>query len=155
MHMYQNPDYYDNEDKKIKPQLIARVPYKFSTNGLAPMDLFIELSPGLVFLKQQDALLICVGNNNTQFYTDCERAYTAYKNTFSDNVAICNLVLFSEEFNKRARQKTKKTFQVVQGTGSKDGSKLRRLLNNLHEGEDPGSADILQFDWRDRNPKDE
>jgi hypothetical protein len=155
MHMYQNPDYYHNEDKKIKPQLIARVPYKFSANGLAPMDLFIELSPGLMFLKQQDALLICVGINNTQFYTDCERAYTTFKNTFSDNVAICNLVLFSEEFNKRAQQTTKETFQVVQGTGSKEGSKLRRLLNNLHEGEDPGSADILQFNWRDRNPKDE
>lgn len=153
MHMYQNPD-YDDEDKKIKPQLIARVPYKLSANGLAPMDLFIELSPGLVFLKQQGALLICVGNNNTQFYTDCERAYTAFKNTFSDNVAICNLVLFSEEFNKRAQQKTKKTFQVVQGTGSREPSKLRRLLSDLHEGGDSG-PDILQFDWRDRSPKDE
>ena len=154
MHMYQNPDYYDNEDKKIKPQLIARVPYKFSANGLAPMDLFIELSPGLMFLKQQDALLIFVGNNNTQFYTDSETAYTAYKNTFSDNVAICNLVLFSEEFNKRAQQKTKKTFQVVQGTGSREPSKLRRLLSDWHEGGDSG-PDILQFDWRDRSPKDE
>ena len=154
MHMYQNRDYYDNEDKKIKPQLIARVPYKFSANGLAPMDLFIELSPGLVFLKQQGALLICVGNNNTQFYTDSERAYITFKNTFSDNVAICNLVLFSEEFNKRAQQKTKKTFQVMQGTGSRGPSKLRRLLSDLHEGEDSG-PDILQFDWRDRSPKDE
>lgn len=154
MHMYQNPDYYDNEDKKIKPQLIARVPYKFSANGLAPMDLFIELSPGLMFLKQQDALLICVGNNNTQFYTDSERAYNSYKQSFSDNMAICNLVLFSEEFNKRAQQKTKKTLQVVQGTGSRKPSKLRRLLSDLHEGEDSG-PDILQFDWRDRSPKDE
>lgn len=154
MHMYQNPDYYDNEDKKIKPQLIARVPYKFSANGLAPMDLFIELSPGLMFLKQQDALLICVGSNNTQFYTDDERAYNSYKQSFSDNMAICNLVLFSEEFNKRAQQKTKKTLQVVQGTGSRKPSKLRRLLSDLHEGEDSG-PDILQFDWRDRSPKDE
>ena len=150
MHLYHN-EHYHNEDKKIKPKLIARVPYKFSDNGLAPMDLFIELSPGLVFLKQQDALLICVGNNNTQFYTDSERAYTAYKNTFSDNVAICNLVLFSEEFNKR----TKKTFQVMQGEKSREGSKLRQLLNDLHEGEDSGPADILQFNWRDRRPKDE
>ncbi len=150
MHLYHNEHYHD-EDKKIKPKLIARVPHRLFDHGLAPMDLFIELSPGLVFLKEQDALLICVGSYNTQFYTDNERAYNTYKRSFSDNVAICNLVLFKEEFNKR----TKKSFQVVQGIKSRDGGKLRRLLNDLHKGEDPGPADILEFDWRDRSPKDE
>jgi len=152
MYMY---NYHDNEDKKIKPQLIARVPYKFSDNGLAPIDLFIDLSPGLVFLKQQNALLICVGNNNTQFYTDCERAYTAYKNTFSDNVAICNLVLFSEEFDKRAKQKNRETFKVVRGMVSQPDSKLRRLLSDLHEDDNMEGPDILRFNWRDGDPKDE
>lgn len=153
MRVYHSDHNIYEDEIKIKPKLIAKIPYKFFENGLKPLEFFIKLSPGLMFFKQQGTLIICVTKTSTQFYTDCERSYKAYKESFSENTAICNLVLFSEEYNKKTKNKIEDC--KVMKFPTPEGSKLRQLLNDLHEGEDSGPTDILDCDWRDRRPKDE
>ena len=94
---------YDDFDEEIiiKPNLIAKIPFQFFKNNLAALDFFISMSPGLVFLKNERALIISIQSNNTMFYTNKQYALKEYHEQFSENIAVCNLVLFAEEWKKR------------------------------------------------------
>ena len=90
-----------NEEIIIKPNLIAKIPFQFFKNNLAALDFFISMSPGLLFLKNERALIISIQSNNTMFYTNKQYALEEYHEQFSENIAVCNLVLFAEEWKKR------------------------------------------------------
>ncbi len=147
--------YYEDEcGTKIKPKLIARIPFRGATNDFYILDAFIDMSPGLEFLKARGCLISVIHCTSASFYTDCDACYNRYKEKYTDNVAICNLKVFFDSVTDEATGEIKKP------------TKLRTLLDEKYgkqtdEEDSHDSAkrakDILKL-IRSRNrkkPKDE
>lgn len=99
-------DFYNDQSKvKIKPKLIAKIPFKWYANSIDAIDLFIDMSPGLMHFKKRDCLIVIVKSQSTMFMTDCERCLREYEDKFTENVAICNLKLFAEEYDKKEQKR--------------------------------------------------
>jgi hypothetical protein len=119
--------YYDEDcSTKIKPKLLAKMPFNFGTNGFHLLDIFVDMSPGLEFLKARGCLISVIHNRSTMFYTDCENCYNRYKQKYTENVAICNLKVFFDSIKDMEKREEKK----------QEPTKLRRLLDQLHDKDD-------------------
>ena len=112
--------YEDDCGTKIKPKLIAKMPFRGATNDFYILDAFIAMSPGIEFLKARGCLITVIHCTSTSFYTDCETCYERYKEKYTDNVAICNLKVFFDSVTDEATGQIKKP------------TKLRKLINDLH-----------------------
>jgi|TARA_R110000868_G_scaffold1745_2_gene14034 hypothetical protein len=136
---------YDDFDEEIiiKPNLIAKIPFQFFKNNLAALDFFISMSPGLVFLKNERALIISIQSNNTMFYTNKQYALKEYHEQFSENIAVCNLVLFAEEWKKR--NNTTITPEPKKFSGPPNT--LKTLLNELHQDDENFDCDRFNPDY--------
>jgi len=132
-YIHNNPDF--SGEVQIKPKLIARIPYKFCKNGLTALDYFISMSPGLEFLKSAGALVISIHSNNTMFYTDQQWALDEYNRKFTENTAICNLVLFAEQWKNKHPEENP--------PAPRPQSHLQKLLNELHEDDENFDADYF------------
>jgi hypothetical protein len=114
--------YYEENycETKIKPKLIAKMPFRGATNDFYILDAFIDMSPGLEFLKARGCLISVIHSTSTSFYTDCENCYGRYKEKYTENVAICNLKVFFASVTDEDTGEIKKP------------TKLRKLLDELH-----------------------
>ena len=132
---------YDDFDEEIiiKPNLIAKIPFQFFNHNLAALDFFISMSPGLQFLKNERALIISIQSNNTMFYTNKQYALQEYHEQFSENTAICNLVLFSEEWKK----KNNKTITPEPNKFPGAPNTLKTLLDELYQDDENFDCDYF------------
>ena len=113
--------YYEDEcGTKIKPKLIAKMPFRGATNDFYILDAFITMSPGIEFLKARGCLITVIHCTSTSFYTDCETCYSRYKEKYTENVAICNLKFFFDSVTDEVTGEVKKP------------TKLRKLLDDLY-----------------------
>ena len=112
--------YEDDCGTKIKPELIARMPFRGATNDFYILDAFITMSPGIEFLKARGCLITVIHCTSTSFYTDCETCYSRYKEKYTENVAICNLKFFFDSVTDEVTGEIKKP------------TKLRRLLDKMY-----------------------
>ena len=118
--------YYDDlpTHNKIKPKQLLKIPYNFTTNGLAPLDEYIRLSPALNYLNTVGCLVVMMFSNNTLFYCDCDEHLEKVKKKWSESIRYFPLVLFEDHMNKLRRDKTAPVKKVP--------TKLKTLLDDLH-----------------------
>lgn len=123
----------------IKPKLLAKIPFQHFKNDLSAIEFFISLSPGLAFLKKEEALIISIHPHNAMFYTDNDWALKEYNKRFTDNTAVCNLVWFAEEWKKKNAPVVTRPRTVVEAPKNT----LQSLLNQLHQDDENFDCDYF------------
>ena len=90
-----------HEDTQIKPTIVAKIPMRYDRFGCQYLDQFIDLSPGLEWLKRQDALIIMIQARSITFYTDCKECLEEFKTRWTENVAVIPLYVFTASIDSK------------------------------------------------------
>ena len=120
---------YD-EHTQIKPVIVTKFPMRYDRFGTQYLDQFVELSPGLQWLKSKDALIITIQARSVTFYTDCKECLEEFKSRWTENVAIIPLNVFTASLDKMKDKMNhgEKIEDHEQGSNPTSLSQLRQKL---------------------------
>lgn len=126
---------YEEEKTTIKPTRLAVIPKLPSTLGVGGyMDLYRDMSPGLMALHRMGTLVTVVYSDKIMWYTTDQDSLDHFKNDYSENVAVANLIHFQQELKKLEIKKQEDASQKI-NTGSPKDRPLQALLDNLRDKE--------------------
>ena len=134
-------DEYD-EHTQIKPAIVTKIPMRYDRFGTQYLDQFVELSPGLQWLKSKDALIITIQARSVTFYTDCKECLEEFKSRWTENVAVIPLNVFTASLDtlKDEKVQEEKIEDHEHGSNPTSLSQLRQKLMAGKDNEKDDSA---------------
>ena len=120
------------EHTQIKPAIVAKIPMRYDRFGAQYLDEFIELSPGLNWLKEKDSLIITIQARSITFYTDCKECLEEFKNRWTENVAVIPLSIFTESIDTRKDEMVQEQ-EIEEDNKRSFPTSLSKLRQKLYE----------------------
>jgi len=141
---------YD-EHTQIKPAIVTKIPMRYDRFGTEYLDQFVDLSPGLQWLKSKDALIITIQARSVTFYTDCKECLEEFKSRWTENVAVIPLNVFTASIDskKDVMEQEQEIEETEYGSNPTSISQIRQKLMTGKDNEKDDSAkraeDILKL----------
>jgi hypothetical protein len=126
---------YKEEKTTIKPTRLAVIPILPSALEVGEyMNLYRNMSPGLMALHGMGTLVTVVYSDKIMWYTTDQDALDHFRNDYSENVAVANLIHFQQELKKLEIKKQKSVSQKTAVVPLKQRP-LQGLLDQIRDKE--------------------